>query len=60
MIAAGWCRQKAYIRRAEAAGKSVVLEQDDEVEGGLVMQGFVSEEDFKLNSLLDREPVGFL
>ncbi len=56
-----WWRQEVGIRGAEAAGRSVVVEQVSEIGGGLDMEGFMREEkDFELDLLWDREPVEVL
>ena len=53
--------QEVCIRWAEAAGWIVAMEEVSEVGIGLVMEGFVSEEeDFKLNTLWNWEPVEVL
>ncbi len=54
-------RQELGIRGTEGAGRSVAVKQVDEAGGGLVVEGFMSEEkDFKLDPLWDREPVEVL
>lgn len=53
-----WCSQEVGIGEAKAGGKRVVVEHVSEVGRGLVMQGFVSEEeDFEL---WDRESMEVL
>jgi len=53
-----WGGWEIGIRGAEPTGWSVVMEQVGEVGGGLVMEGFVTEEkDFALDPLRDGEPV---
>lgn len=48
-----WWGQEVGIRKAEAAGECVVVEQVGEVGGDLVIEGFASEEkDFKVDPLL--------
>ena len=50
--------EKVGIGRAEGAGSGVGVEQVCEVGWGLVVEGFVGEkEEFKLDTLRDREPV---
>ena len=48
-------------RVPEGAGRVMAVEQIDKVGGCLVVEGFVSEEEyFELNPLRDGEPVEFL
>ena len=61
VLGSEWCWQEVGIRGTEGAGRSVMVEQICEVGGGLVMEGFVSEEkEFELDALWDREPVEVL
>ena len=61
VLGSEWWRQEVGIRGAEAAGRSVVVEQVGEVAGGLVVEGFVGEEeDYEMDALRDREPVELL
>ncbi|MEQ2211533.1 hypothetical protein XENOCAPTIV_005342 [Xenoophorus captivus] len=61
VLCSEWWRQEVGIRGAEAAGRSVTVEQIGEVAWGSVMEGFVGEkEDFEINSLGDTEPVELL
>ena len=48
-----WWGQEVGIRKVETVGGCVVVEQVGEVGGGLVMEGFASEEkDFEVDLLL--------
>ena len=61
VLGPGRWSQEVCIRSAEAAGWIVAMEQVSEVGRGLVMEGFVcEEEDFKLNTLWNWEPVEVL
>lgn len=61
MLGPEWWSKEVGIRRTEAAGWVVAMEHVSEVGRGLVMEGFVcEEEDFELNALWNWEPVEFL
>ncbi len=56
-----WWREEVGVRRTEAMGRGVMVEEVSEVRGGLVVEGFESEEqDFELDAVRDREPVEIL
>ena len=61
VLGSDWRGQEVGVGGAEAAGRGVAVEHVGEITGGLVVEGFVGEEeDFKMDALRDGEPVELL